>query len=129
MEYVDFAYYTNSFGGVSISETQFPKYLRKATAFIDNITFDRLKNDNLLIDDSVKNAMCEIMELNFKLDNSESEDGESVKASETVGNYSVTYAVSDVEKNAIDRTQLNKVKYYNIAKEYLGNSGLLYRGI
>lgn len=129
MEYVDFAYYTNSFRGVSISETQFPKYLRKATAFIDNITFDRLKNDELLIDDSVKNAMCEIMELNLKLDTLESENGESVKASETVGNYSVSYAVSDVEKNAVDRTQLNKVKYYNIAKEYLGNSGLLYRGV
>ncbi len=127
--YVDFEYYTNTFGGTEIPEASFTRYEIKSRAFIDNITFDRLKNDNLLIDDSVKNAMCEIMELNFKLDEASLSNGESVKSSETVGNYSVTYAVSDVEKNAVDRTQLNKVKYYNIAKEYLGNSGLLYRGV
>ena len=127
--YVTYEYYTITYGGSAISSADFNRYEIKSRAFIDNITFNRLKNDNLLIDDSVKNAMCEMMELNFKLDNLEAENGESVKSSETVGNYSVSYVVSDVEKNEVDKSQINKIKYYNIAKNYLGNSGLLYRGV
>lgn len=131
-QYVDFAYYTdtvNGFGGTAILEPDFNKYLRKATIFIDNITFDRLTGESVIISDNVKNCLCEMMELNFELDQKETETDGKLISSETTGNTTQTYAISDIEKNTVDRTQINKVKYYNIAKEYLSNTGLLYRGL
>jgi hypothetical protein len=127
--YVTYEYYTITYGGSAISSTDFTRYEVKSRAFIDNITFDRLKNNNLLIDDSVKNAMCEMMELNYKLDLKDQETEGKIITSETVDGHSQTYAISDIEKNAVDKSKINDTKYYNIAKRYLSNTGLLYRGV
>ena len=129
MAYVDYTYYKDSFGGTIIPEASFLGYERKARVFIDNITFNRLKDDNTLIDDTVKECLCEIMECNYKLDQQEATTDEKLIASESVDGHAVTYAISDIEKNEVDKTKINKIKYYNIAKEYLSNTGLLYRGI
>ena len=127
--YVDFIYYRDSFGGTTIPETNFNKYERKARVFIDDITFNRLKDDNTLIDDTVKECLCEIMECNYKLDQEEAETGGKLISSETIDQHSVTYAVSDIEKNEVDKSRVNFTKFYNIARQYLGNTSLLYRGV
>lgn len=132
MAYVDYTYYSTSFGGTTIPETDFVRQEKKARVFLDNITFDRLKIDATLIDDNVRDCLCDVMECKYKLDNEKINNDEAngkIIASETTDKHSVTYAISDLEKNAIDRSQLDKVKTYNIAKEYLGNTGLLYRGV
>ena len=128
-QYVDFTYYSTSFGGTTIPEANFIKLERKARVFIDDITFDRLKNDATLITDTVKECLCEIMECNYKLDQEEAETGGKLISSETVDQHSVTYAVSDIEKNAVDKSRINFIKFYTIARQYLGNTGLLYRGV
>jgi len=127
--YVDFTYYTDNFGGTAINAESFNKYLRKVTTFIDNITFDRLTGESVIISDNVKNCLCEMMELNFELDQKEIETNGQLISSETVDKVTTQYAISDIEKNSVDKSQINKAKYYNIAKEYLSNTGLLYRGI
>ena len=127
--YVDFIYYRDSFGGTTIPEANFIKLERKARVFIDDVTFDRLKNDTTLIDDTVKECLCEIMECNYKLDQEEAETGGKLISSETIDQYSVTYAVSDIEKNEVDKSRINFTKFYNIARQYLSNTGLLYRGV
>ena len=127
--YVDFTYYRDSFGGATIPETSFNKYLRKATTFVDNVTFNRLTGESVIITDNIKNCLCEMMELNFSLDTKEIETEGNIISSETVDGHSVTYAIGDIEKNEVDKNQLNKVKYYNIVREYLSNTDLLYRGI
>jgi len=127
--YVTFEYYTSTFGGTEIPEASFIKYERKARVFLDNVTFNRLQLDNTLVTESVKNAICEIMDSNYKLDAKEAETDGNLISSETVDGHSITYAISDIDKNEVDKSQLNKFKYYNIAREYLGNTGLLYRGI
>ena len=129
MAYVDFTYYSTSFGGTTIPEANFIKLERKARVFIDDITFDRLKNDATLIDDTVKECLCEIMECNYKLDQEEAETGGKLISSETIDQHSVTYAVSDIEKNEVDKTRINFTKFYTIARQYLSNTGLLYRGV
>ena len=128
-QYVDYTYYSNSFGGTTIPEADFIKLERKARVFIDDITFDRLKNDTTLIDDTVKECLCEIMECNYKLDQEEAETGGKLISSETIDQHSVTYAVSDTEKNEVDKSRINFTKFYNIARQYLSNTGLLYRGV
>lgn len=129
MAYVDYTYYNTSFGGTTIPEANFIKLERKARVFIDDITFDRLKNDATLIDDTVKECLCEIMECNYKLDQEEAETGGKLISSETIDQHSVTYAVSDIEKNEVDKSRVNFTKFYNIARQYLGNTTLLYRGV
>ena len=128
-QYIDFTYYSTTYGGTIIDAISFTSYERKARVFLDNITFNRLQVDNTLVTESVKNCICEIMECNLKLDQQEAETEGKIISSETVDGHTETYAISDTEKNSIDRTQINKVKYYNISKEYLGNTGLLYRGV
>ena len=127
--YVDFEYYSSTYGGTAINADSFIKLERKARVFIDDITFDRLKNDTTLIDDTVKECLCEIMECNYKLDQEESETGGKLISSETIDQHSVTYAVSDIEKNEVDKSRINFTKFYNIARQYLSNTGLLYRGV
>lgn len=129
MAYVDFTYYSTSFGGTTIPEADFLKYERRSRAFIDDVTFDRLKNDATLITDTVKECLCEIMECNYKLEQEEAETGGKLISSETIDQHSVTYAVSDIEKNEVDKTRINFTKFYNIARQYLSNTGLLYRGV
>ena len=127
--YVDFIYYRDSFWGTTIPEANFIKYERRSRVFIDDVTFDRLKIDATLIDDTVKDCLCEIMECNYKLDQEESETGGKLISSETIDQHSVTYAVSDIEKNEVDKSRVNFTKFYTIARQYLGNTGLLYRGV
>lgn len=131
-QYVDFAYYTdavNGFGGTAILEPDFNKYEKKARIKIDEFTFDRLQNDATLITAIVKDCICEIMECNYNLDEKAKETDGKLITSETTGNTTQAYAISDIERNSIDRSQINKAKYYNIAKEYLSHTGLLYRGV
>lgn len=132
MAYVDYTYYTETFGSATIPESDFNKYERRARVSLDNFTFDRIKNDETLIDDTVRDCMCEMMEkaFNAEQENDMTNDGTGkLVASETTDNHSVTYAISDLQKNEIDQSRITKIKLYNIAKDYLWNTGLLYRGL
>lgn len=118
--YVTYEYYMDNsigFGGSAISATDFAKYERQARVFLDNVTFNRIKEDATLITDDVKNCLCDIMEKKFKIEN----DG-GIKSSESVGNTTATYVVDST--NTTENQQL-----YKIAKLYLGNTDLLYRGV
>jgi hypothetical protein len=128
-QYVDFTYYSTNFGGVTIPEANFAKYERKSRAFINDVTFNRLQDDATLITDTVKECLCEIMESNFKIDQKELETDGKLISSESVDGHTETYAISDVEKNEVDKSRINFTKFYNIARQYLGNTGLLYRGL
>jgi hypothetical protein len=129
MAYVDYTYYTETFGSTTIPESDFNKYERKARVSLDSFTFDRIKNDETLMDDNVKDCMCEMMEKAFSIDQEEAAtDGKTI-SSESVDGHSVSFAISDLQKNEIDQSNITKVKLYNIAKDYLWNTGLLYRGL
>lgn len=127
--YVDFTYYSTVYGGTAILADSFIKYERRARRFIDDVTFNRLQDDATLITDIVKECLCEIMECNYSIDQEEAETGGKLISSETIDQHSVTYAVSDIEKNEVDKSRINFAKFNNIARQYLGNTGLLYRGV
>lgn len=127
--YVDYIYYSTSFGGTLIPETSFITFERRARVLLDYFTFNRIQVDATLITAIIKDCLCEMMECNYNLEQEKINNDGKLISSETIDKHSVTYAISDIEKNAVDRTQIDKVKYYNIAKTYLGNTGLLYRGI
>ena len=73
----------------------------------------------------MKQAMCELAEVQFSQLNSNSESVPLGVASEKVGEYTVTYkGNSNIE---IERDYTLKVT--SILKKWLGKTGYLYRGI
>ena len=116
MAYIDYIYYKEFSKGKAIPEETFDNLINEVTAFIDLITFNRVKTLEL-VQDEVKNATCAIINAKNKIDT----DG-GIKTNESVGSYSVTYA-------GVDANSTEYKKLYDVAKIYLANTDLLYRGL
>ena len=118
--YATYDFYETSFGGTLVPFDVFDKFNRNATAFIDYITFNRVKGLED-ISDEVKLATCNVIEYMYQLTGGTGIDPLQQKASEEVGNYKVSYqhsANKEVE-----------TLYYQAAKVYLAPTGMLYRGV
>ena len=106
--YATFEFYTNSFHGSVLTESEFARAATRASSFLDYYTRGKANSE----DDFVKMACCAVAEL-YK------EDGVSgVVQSESVGSWSRTYhenACGNVQKQAA-----------TLARQYV--SHLLYRG-
>ena len=121
--YVDYEYYVNDFGGDVIVAADFDKLALQASRFIDRVTFERAyavidaATDTELIE-KIKLATCAIAE------EIQEQNTNGIKniASETVGSHSVSYVVNRDVRVTADQKKQRK------AKEYLGNSGLMFGG-
>lgn len=112
--YVDYKYYAEAFLGTAIPEPSFPALEKKAEAFLHRITFGRVKRLPE-IPKEVKDAICAMAEYNFQAD----KKTPGVK-SENIDGYSVSYG---------DSTETSRnTELYGVAKNYLSDTGLLYRG-
>lgn len=117
--YVDYLFYTEQFGGTAISQNDFTRLARQASARIDELTFERAAaiitagTDTDLIE-RIKLATCGVAE-----ELQRQEQGGEI-TSERVGSYAVTYAVTP--------GMSNQVRVSATARVYLGSSGLMYRG-
>lgn len=114
--YLDHEFYKTNWGGKA-PEEDFTQLNIKATKIIDYYTFNRLKSLET-VEDDVRYAICELIDEMHRLEKTE---GKEV-ASEKVGTYSISYALTDSEK-----TIQNKQK--DIVRKWLGHTGLLYRGV
>lgn len=118
MAYADYQYYTDEYYGTKLTESEFVKYAKRASAEMDHVTFGRLeKLSDGEITDAIKDCMCDVAE---HLKYFETSSGAEV-ASESNDGYSVTYRdISDVDqqKHEIDA----------VIRTYLAVTGLMYRG-
>lgn len=119
MAYADYTFYTDSYLGNKVAATDFPRVALRASEYIDSQTFNRLIEDVSLIDDNVKKACCALAELMDQYEKSADNGVQTIK-SEKVGDYSVEYVSTKVQ--SYDK------KKAAILRQYLGCSGLLYRG-
>lgn len=115
MAYADYQFYKNQYFGSTIAESDFPRLAERASAYIDNITMGRSvvyaeKRDEL------KKACCAVAEAYLK-----NEQGGGV-VSETVGKLTRNYAAG------ISNTMTERQRLYTAATQYLGMTGILYRG-
>ena len=113
MAYADFQYYKDTFLGNAIEEIEFPRLSLRASEYIDAHTGGVIPRLSA-IPEEVQKAACAVAE---KIQAYESK---AEVTSESVGSYSVTYKTSD----ATYEQELGKV-----LRLYLGNTGLLYRGL
>ncbi len=119
MAYATYEYYTTEYFGDILTEKEFPKYAKRASAEIDHVTFGRLSNmPESEIPDVVRDAMCDVAE---KLHEYEVSEGSKI-ASENNDGYSVSYRDTgnvDIQKHEI----LTSIR------TYLARTGLMYRGV
>ena len=117
MKYISFEDY-KMLGGNVEDESTFSILERKAEIKLNALTFNRLK-DATTIPDEVKELMVEFIDLIDNYTNSStSKDSSVVSYSNGVESFSYKETTEE-EQNA---------KFNRLAKEYLCNTGLLYRG-
>lgn len=158
MAYTDYTFYINEYCGDVVPETDFPKYVSRASDRIDTITFDRLADglpSDARANQKVQKAVCSVAEALYQIDSVknallnnlgtvETEDGKvtgKTVSSVTAGSESITYStgMSDASKTVYAQAVMDKkvenILIRQIAGEYLygvtDDSGvcLLYAGI
>ena len=100
MAYADYEFYTTSYFGSVVPETDFPRLAEKASDFVDTMTFDRLV-DGLLTDERsqkrIKKAVCSLAELMYQIELAEKNAINQASANVTdinVGNISTGIVTS-----------------------------------
>lgn len=121
MIYVDYSYYVDAFYGSKIAEKDFYRYALRASQFLDYYTRGKAKDNAEL--EEIKLACCAVAECVFTGDSAVN----NVKGlkSESVGSYSVSY---ETGKEKIETAQATRAECAAVAREYLADTGLLYRG-
>ena len=134
MSYADFKYYQDDFKGTLIKEENvFRTIAERSSEFIDTVTFDRLADEELLNRYKIKiqKCCCALSELFFKRCSADKllDDENAVETSETIGAYSVHFAnpYDYVKEISLSDSDFRKI-LRSTSLQYLGNTGLMYRG-
>ena len=132
MAYADYSYYETGYllgRSPVVSEEDFPFLEKQAEKEMDKYTFGRLRADESLVSNDVKDCACAITELLYKADKASyaadsnglagplvswSNDGESGSVDLSNSVYTVTGKQAEIRR---------------LVFLYLGNSVLLYRGV
>ena len=100
MAYADYEFYTTSYFGSVVPETDFPRLSERASDFVDAMTFDRLV-DGLPTDERsqkrIKKAVCSLAELMYQIELAENNAINQASANVTdtnVGNISTDVVTS-----------------------------------
>ena len=135
--YADFPYYQDFFRGTLITEEAvFRTFAERASEFIDTVTFDRLADEELLERHKIKvqKCACALTEQFFRrniafLDGVPSAEN-MPETSESIGAYSVSHAnpLDYVQEISMSDSDFRKSLKSTVLR-YLGNTGLLYRGV
>lgn len=121
--YADYSYYTESFGGKSLSEEEFPVYAQRASDFLDYITRRRLV-DNLPPGETdlgrVKRACCAVADKLLAIDRRKAklEENGAVKSISS-GGESMSFELSEVDRAITGGEKETNQLLYNVAKVYL----------
>ena len=129
--YADHKYYETGYllgRSPVIPEDVYPYREKQAERVLNQYTLSRLAADFNLITDEVKDCTCELAELLYQADTV------SQKAAEQGGGLLSSYS-NDGQSGTFDLSQSSyteegkKRKTQEIIYKYLGNTGLLYRGM
>ncbi|MBQ8298020.1 MAG: hypothetical protein IJX77_09595 [Ruminococcus sp.] len=117
--YADYSFYTGTYHGSLIPEQEFSYREARAAEYINYMTSDRITPELLEADGAaalkIKSCCCALAEGDYRFERN------SDKSAEKVGNYSVTYNNRSENSYKLDKA--------GIVDRYLGNTGLLFRGV
>lgn len=126
--YVDYNYYLNNYlqgREPVVPTTSFNFYSMKATNEIRSRIFDK----PIMIDEDVKNCACDLAEYFYRDDTNTltvSKTSQNGISSESVGEYSVSYATTKSEEFSLTNRELNVNNIFNF---WLGNKGYSVRRV
>lgn len=130
--YADLEYYEQEYllgKNAVIPEEEFAFYEKKAGMEINRHTFDRISRNKELVTDMVRDCACEIAELLYKADALRTQASENGLAG-VVSAYSNDGESATINLESSVYTEDGKKKEIKrLVDLYLGNTGLLYRGV
>ena|SRR5690554_1409356 len=120
--YADFEYYSTVYLGTQIAEADFPQLALRASAVIDQLTYNRAadETDEDTVE-KIKNANCAVAEEMQKIESQGGDEALAI-ASESIGSNSVSYAENSTKRLSAEQ------RYQKAAKLYLGSTGLMFAG-
>lgn len=128
--YVNYGYYESKYllgREPTVPEDDFMFWEKQTERVLNQHTFDRLTADMGLLTDEVKDCACELAELLYQAD-------KSAQQAAAQGGVLQSYS-NDGESGTFDLSQSTFTeegkakKISEIIHRYLGNTGLLYRGV
>lgn len=87
--YADYVFYVEAYGGENIPPLDWPRISRHADAYLDRLTYNRMKN-GAVVTDAVRMAACAVAEVMHRHEETQTANPVGIKA-ESVGGQSVTY--------------------------------------
>lgn len=134
MIYADYDYYANEYFGRAISAGDFPRLALRASQYIDYITRGKARDGM----EPVKMCCCALAEQYQAIETAQELAQKSLSAGaadgaeisgETVGSWSRSYrSGGDSAQSAAQAAQVGRSVLFDTARQYLANTGLLYRG-
>lgn len=130
-----YQFYTGTYYGDSVSETDFPKWLSRATDELNFLTNGNITEDaQTEFSTEIQKAVCVLVDVLYKVDTlgkaADSGTDESNIKSKTSGSESVTYgAIDSAYKKAVSDVKAKRSLEWDAILPYLSNTGLLYWGI
>lgn len=125
--YADYDYYQGTYHGALISAADWPLREREASAFIDRITFGRLRHGWEVTAD-VQNAVCTVAEKLQLLDTQTAAQAQAASAagiaSENTDGYSVSYKSPAEAQQARNAALLDAASLWLPADEPLRYAGV-----
>lgn len=130
--YVDLTYYKEGYllgRAQAVPDQEFAFWEKQAAMEVDTYTFDRLKKDESLVTEKVKDCVCAIADFLYKVHSL----SEANLAAGIVG--PLTSWSNDGNSGSIDVSQSiytesgKKAEIRRFIYLYLGNTGLLYAGV
>lgn len=102
--YATYDYYQGAYLGVLIPVSDWSRYERDASLYIDKLTYERLITDPLKVTERVKNAVCAVAEVLKRQDDAESKSSEreGVKSFNNDG-YSESYGSITTIRKSYDK--------------------------
>ena len=123
MAYADYEFYTTSYFGSVVPETEFPRLAERASGFVDTMTFDRLVDGlptNERSQKRIKKAVCSLAELMYQIELAEKNAINQASANLTdtnVGNIS-TGVVTSVSSGSESISYVTPAQMGASAKEW-----------
>ena len=124
MAYIDYEYYTGTFGGSDVSAEEFPRLAQMASDIVDAIVYRPIEE----VTDRVKRAVCYELDMLFTHGGASAAMGQSDGeiSYEMLGDYSVT-AQTATTKASSAALSLNGIPVSKLAESLLRAEGLMSR--
>ena len=85
----EYGFFVEAYGGEGIPPLDWPRISRHADAYLDRLTYNRLRN-GAVVTDTVRMAACAVAEVMHRHEETQTANPVGIKA-ESVGGQSVTY--------------------------------------